>query len=328
MKSKNIIIAFVIVLLLAGGVMAWRQGLEDTHEENGVSVVFISKNKPENNEFWSSIEEGVQMAVADYNIDITIMRPDSEIDTSTQNEMILSAIAMKPEAIVLVPSNYITTLPYAKQIEEAGIKLILLDSVMQEDIGVSVVTTNNYEGGYKMGEYLKYYADEDTYIGIIGHIKEASTAIERERGVRDGLEEYADRIVSLVYCDSDAEIGRMLTLELLAEHPYINMLVGLNEDSARGAAKAIEEMGMGNEIRLIGFDNSMEQIRLLEAGVFDAIVVQKPLNMGYLGIQVAYQAVKNEKIPESVDSGSVLITRNNLYTKENEKLLFPFREEN
>jgi len=328
MKSKNIIIAFVVVFLLVGGIMAWRRGLEDTYEENGVSVVFISKSSPENNEFWTSIEEGVQMAVADYNIDITIMGPDAETDTDTQNEMILSAIDMKPEAILLVPSDYKLTYPYAKQIEAAGIKLILLDSIMREDIGVSVVATNNYEGGYKMGEYLRHYADEYTNIGIVGHIKEASTAIERERGVRDGLKEYVDKIVKVVYCNSDAELGRIVTRDLLEKNPDINMLVGLNEDSARGAAKAIEELGKGEEIRLIGFDNSMEQIRLLEAGIFDAIVAQKPLNMGYLGIQAAYQAVENEKIPESVDSGSVLITRNNLYTKENEKLLFPFREEN
>lgn len=309
------------------GFVILRETSEETQDENKVSIVFISKSKPENNEFWTSIEEGVQMAVADYNIDITIMGPDSETDTTAQNEMIQTAIAMKPEAIVLVPSDYIITFPYAKEIEEAGIKLILLDSIMQEDIGLSVVATNNYEGGYKMGEYLKHYADEDTYIGIIGHIKESSTAIERERGVREGLEEYVSKIVNVVYCNSDAEIGRVVTLELLEQNPHINMLVGLNEDSARGAAKAIEELGKGDEIRLIGFDSSMEQIRLLEAGIFDAIVVQKPLNMGYLGVQAAYQAVKNEKIPESVDSGSVLITRHNLYTKENEKLLFPFREE-
>ena len=322
------IIAIVIVSLLVLGIITLRQSSEDTHDENRVSIVFISKSSPENNEFWTSIEEGVQMAVADYNIDITIMGPDAETDTDTQNEMILSAIAMKPEAILLVPSDYTLTLPYAKQIEEAGIKLILLDSIMQEEIGLSVVATNNYEGGYKMGEYLRHYADEDTNIGIIGHIRETSTAIERERGVRDGLGEYVDNIVAVVYCNSDAELGRIVTRDLIEKNPDMNMLVGLNEDSARGAAKAIEELGKGEEIRLIGFDNSMEQIRLLEAGIFDAIVAQKPLNMGYLGIQAAYQAVENEKIPESLDSGSVLITRNNLYTKENEKLLFPFREEN
>jgi len=329
MKSmnKNIILISVI-MIIAISVILFYQNKQKENDDKKMSVVFISKRLAKNHDFWSSLVEGIQMAATDYEIDIKIMGPDSETEIELQNEMILSAIEMKPDAIVLVPSDYTLTVPYAKKIEEADIKLVLLDSVMKEDLGLCAVATNNFEGGYKMGEYLKFYADENAVIGIVGHIPESSTAIEREKGVRAGLSEYENQIVDIVYCDSNREKARLLTLDLLEKYPEINMLVGLNEDSARGVAIALKEKELSKEVRLIGFDSSMEQVKLLEEGVFDAIVVQKPLNMGYLGLQKAYQAVKNEKLPESVDSGSVLITKDNLYTTENEKLIFPFREKN
>ena len=77
---------------------------------------------------------------------------------------------------------------------------------------------------------------------------------------------------------------------------------------------------------MVGFDSSLEEIQFLESGVFDAIVVQRPLNMGYLGVSMAYQAARSIEVPKIVESGSVLITRETIYTEENQKLLFPFRE--
>ena len=111
---------------------------------------------------------------------------------------------------------------------------------------------------------------------------------------------------------------------MLAEYPDMNMIAGLNEYSSVGAAKAVKDMGLADQIRMVGFDSSIEEIQLLEEGIFDAIVIQKAFNMGYLTIEKAILAAKGEPIPEQVDSGSELVTKENMYTEENQKLLFPF----
>ena len=175
-----------------------------------------------------------------------------------------------------------------------------------------------------MGEFMRLHADEESAIGIVGHVRDSSTALEREQGLREGLGEYEDRIVEVVFCDSSFEIARDVTRKMLEEHPEINMIAGLNEYSAVGAAEAVLELGREDEILMIGFDSSMREIQLLEAGVFNAIVIQKPFNMGYLGIKAAVNAARGEIIEENVDSGSVLVTRETIYTEENQKLLFPF----
>ena len=70
-------------------------------------------------------------------------------------------------------------------------------------------------------------------------------------------------------------------------------------------------------------DSSIEQIQFLESGVFDALVVQKPFNMGYLSVETAVDVTRGRKTETSIDSGSELITKENMYTQENQKLLFP-----
>jgi ribose transport system substrate-binding protein len=195
---------------------------------------------------------------------------------------------------------------------------------MEQDMGVSLIATDNYEAGYKMGQYMKQFVQEDSVIGIVGHIKGTSTATEREAGFRAGLGEAQDKIVEVVFCDSSEEKAYELTCGLLEQYPRMDMVVGLNEYSAVGAARAVKAQGKTENFHMAGFDSSLEEVQLLEEGIFDAIVIQKPFNMGYLGIDTAVKAARGEKVDSYVDSGSELITRENMYTEENQKLLFPF----
>lgn len=88
----------------------------------------------------------------------------------------------------------------------------------------------------------------------------------------------------------------------------------------------MKDMGLEDEIVMVGFDSSLEEIQLLESGIFRGIVVQKPFNMGYLAVQKAVEVIHNTAVDPTVDSGSVEITKANMYAEENQKLLFPFLE--
>jgi ribose transport system substrate-binding protein len=86
------------------------------------------------------------------------------------------------------------------------------------------------------------------------------------------------------------------------------------------------DAGLAGRVKLLGFDSSLEEIKFIERGVLDATVIQKPFAMGYLAVRAALNAIN--KIPQArfIDTGSVLITADNLYLPENQKLLFPFAE--
>lgn len=50
---------------------------------------------------------------------------------------------------------------------------------------------------------------------------------------------------------------------MLLEHPDINVVVGGNEYSAVGAARAVRDLGLGSQIQMIGFDSSIEELQML-----------------------------------------------------------------
>ena len=74
---------------------------------------------------------------------------------------------------------------------------------------------------------------------------------------------------------------------------------------------------------MVGFDSDDKLVKLLADGHLAAIVVQDPFRMGYDGIKTALAASKGEKVPENVDTGVNLITKENMNSERSKELLTP-----
>lgn len=321
-KYKILIITVLSLCILVPGI--YKIVKNSLKTEVPINIIYIPKIIDDSNEFWSALIGGAEMAAKEFNINLKVVAPDAEEDYARQNQLIDWAIKQKPDAIALSPADYSETTAKAKEIADNNIKLVFIDSTVNENVQDALVATDNYLAGKKMGEYMKTFVNRNTKIAIVGHVKTASTAIEREKGLRSGLGSDESKIVDVVFCDSEFGKAYSLTIELLKEYPDLTMIAGLNEYSSVGAARAIKRLGLAGKVKVIGFDSSIEEIELLEEGVFQGIIIQKSFNMGYLGIEEAVKLVKGKKVEKNVDSGSQLITKNNMYTEENQKLLFPF----
>lgn len=316
---------FLFSLLMAAVIAALGVQLyQTTQEKDQIKIIYIPKIIDDTNEFWSSVIEGAKAAAREYGIELELTAPELETDVNGQNQMISDAIGQMPDAIVVSASSYTETTPYIKEAADRHIKVVLIDSGVDEDLAESMVSTDNFQAGEKLGSYMRSVLPKNPRIGLIGYVNGASTAIERERGIRAGLLDAQDFIVDVVFCDSVYQTAYDVTLQLFHEYPDINMIAGFNEYSSLGAATAIKDMGLKEQVLVFGFDSSVSQIQLLEEGVYRALVVQNAFNMGYLGIEQAVKSVNGEAVDKYIDSGSVLIKKEEIYTEENEKILFPF----
>lgn len=309
------------VLLLVAAVFGIWFGMR---KEKEYHIIYIPKVIDKSSDFWTQLVEGAEMAAAENGVRITVVAPESEEDYKKQNEWIEWAVAQKPSAVLLSPISYTETADTARKVTEADIPLVLIDSVMEEQMADAVIATNNIRLGETEGRFMKQFVTEQSKIAIIGHVRNSSTAIEREQGVRKGLGEYEDKIAEVVFCDSDYEKAYGLMMRLMEENPDIDLVAGLNEYSAVGAARAIRDKQMQEKIKVVGIDSSLEEIQMLEEGIFEGIVIQNPFKMGYMGVETTVKMLKGEKVLKYIDPGCLLITKESLHMEENQKLLFPF----
>ena len=321
-KKKWLSICLVICLIGGIGGAAWYR--QKKIEERRMSLVYIPKVEDSTNDFWKALILGTKMAAKEYNADIEIKAPTEENDIERQNELLKEAISEEPDAILFSPSSFTESNDLLKEAKEKGIRISFIDSYTEEKVQDLTVATDNLEAGEKLGKFAATLLDPDDQIAIVAHVKGVSTAVEREEGFRKGLGDLAKNIVEVVYCDSQYEKSRKLTQELMEKYPNLKMVAGMNEYSSVGAARAVKAAGAKDRIQVVGVDSSQETVQLMENGVFKGLVVQKAFKMGYIGVKETILMLRGKSYEKDVNSGCELVTPDNMYDSEIEKLLFPF----
>jgi ribose transport system substrate-binding protein len=61
----------------------------------------------------------------------------------------------------------------------------------------------------------------------------------------------------------------------------------------------------------------------MRAGQLHGIVVQNPFNMGYLGVRTMVDHLLGKPVEKKIDTGVVLVTKDNLETPDVKTLLHP-----
>ena len=322
-KHKKWLSVCLVVCLIGGlGGAVWYR--HKIIEERKLSLIYIPKVVDGTNDFWKSLILGAKMAAKEYNAEIGILAPSEENDVERQNELLKEAIEKKPDAILFSPSSFTESDALLKEAKEDGIRIGFIDSYTKEAIQDLTVATDNLEAGEKLGKFAATLLGPEDQIAVVAHVKGVSTAVEREEGFRKGLGKLADNIVEVVYCDSQYEKSRQLTVELMKKYPNLKMIAGMNEYSSVGAARAVKAAGAKDRIQVVGVDSSQEAVQLMENGVFKGLVVQKAFKMGYMGVKETVLMLRGKKYEKDVNSGCELVTPENMYSSEIEKLLLPF----
>ncbi len=302
--------------------------LDDMEREDGDStkpyVAVITKSTT--SDFWKEVESGDNAAATEYNIDITFEGPDNEEDYETQNVMIEEAVEAGAEIIILSAVDYNANAEAVDDAIEAGVQVISIDSDVNSDGVIYSIGTDNYMAGYMAGEAVLSTIEEYLRIGIVNFDENSANGQEREAGFRDAVED-DERVIFMETINvlSTTEDAKSGTIEFFLEYPDMNIIVTFNEWTSLGVGYAIEELGLGRDTTVVAFDNNAVSVGMLEIGNVDALIVQNPFAMGYLGVECAYNLINGFSIEEEqVDTETTLITRENMYDEIYQRILFPF----
>ncbi|WP_018754600.1 substrate-binding domain-containing protein [Paenibacillus terrigena] len=322
-------IRLISVVLLGVIAMGWVGFRIVSHElgSGQKTIIYVPKAIDPTIEFWQVMRQGVASAAKEFDAEIEVMGTRAEVDVDEQIALLQEAIKKKPKAIILAATDYNRIVPVAKEIVAAGITLITVDSGLNGGISKSFIGTDNTDAGRRTAEILRTHVDSHAEIAVINFVKESATAMERESGALEILHRYGNyTLLGPYYSNGSVQTSYDIAKSLLKTKPNLKAIIGLNEPTTYGIGKAIQDLKMQSQVVAVGIDSSMGEIRMLEDGVLLATVIQKPFNMGYSAVKTAVEAIDGKRVSPRIDTGSKVITKENMYSSENQKLLFPFVE--
>jgi ribose transport system substrate-binding protein len=274
--------------------------------------------------FWRTVQAGAKKAGGELNAEILWNGPAKETDRAGQIAIIEDFISAKVDALVMAACDAKALVPTVQQALKARIPVITIDSGIATDDALSFVATDNVKGAEQAGEKLAELIGEEGEVGLIPFIKGAATSDMREEGFRKAIARYPNiTIASTLYSQSSASDGMKAAENMLTSNPDLKGIFAANEPGAIGAAQAIKQRKLVGKVKLVAFDAADAEIRALEEGVIQALVVQDPFEMGYEGVRLAVDAIQGKEVPKVFDTGVALVTLENMDDPEIHKLLYP-----
>jgi ribose transport system substrate-binding protein len=322
-KQRFTILLIVVVLAVAVySIIHFEVFSVTTTHDKRVTVILKSLNV--RSDFWQTVSAGAGAAAKEMGVTIDVQGPLQETDADAQIRVLEAAIEQKPQAIVLAPFKDDRMPAIISHIREAGIRLVVIDTPLDLNPPPKVVTNNHVEAGRLAGETSVQETKGHPNIVVISDYVDSAISIERLDGLQQSLKSYEDSLLGVYYSENSEDKAYAIAKELLAGDKPFNTFITLNESATLGVAKVLKEHKKAGTIKLIGFDSSIYGIQLLEEGTLNAAIVQKPYNMGYLGVKTALKLIEGIRTDDITYIESNVITQENMYLPENQKLLFPF----
>lgn len=291
------------------------------------TVALVAKSTE--TEFWLSVFAGAEAAATEYNLKLSISGPETEEDYESQNRMVAEAVAAGAEALVFSAIDYENNASAIDDAARAGVKIVAIDSSVASDMVSTYIGTDNYAAGQMAAQAALDRVEGELVVGIVNYDISSANGQERERGAVALLDESGRaEVVAVINTLAEAGQARDDTADMLAEHPEINVLLAFNEPTSVGAAEAVSELGLSESVFLVGFDSNVATVDGLQEGSVDALVVQNPYAMGYLGVESAYKLLsgQGDSLENTVDTSTQVVDRENIFTMDSQKALFAFEQ--
>lgn len=274
------------------------------------TVLLSMKGPGAGNPFWAAVEKGAKDKAAELGVDLVVLAPPQETDVQTQISQVEDQLAKGIDAIALAPTDPNALAPIVDQAKAQGVGVVFVDT-MGSNEGVTFIGTDNKAGGRIAADHICENVDKGSDVAIIHGVITQSSHEQRVAGATEGFEACGLNVVAKQPADSDRAMGQTVMENILTGNPNLKAVFASNDNMALGAVEALKSAGKLADVMVVGFDANPDAARSIAAGEMTASVAQSPTNMGGLGVENALKVKKGESIPANVDTGTMLVTKEN-----------------
>ncbi|GGE04134.1 ribose ABC transporter substrate-binding protein [Aureimonas endophytica] len=267
--------------------------------------------------FYSTMQCGAQKAAAEFDVTMSWAGP-ADWDVALQQPFIDAAVQLKPQGIVLAPTDGGALITQVQELEAKGTPVITVDAPLNEPVETQNIQSNHRLGGEAAaGAMAEVAGDEGSFLAI---------------GMRPGLPDIDARVEGFVetfkrahpkakllpiaYPETSSTKAAQQVAAAIQSTPDLKGVYVTHSAAATGAAAAILEAGKRGDIKLVSFDADPQQVNDLRDGVYDALIVQQPYQMGYDAIRTLAGLIRKEIPRASVEHDHflpfVVVTQRNM----------------
>jgi ribose transport system substrate-binding protein len=207
-----------------------------------------------------------------------------------------------------------------KAATDAGIRVITFDSDAPGSTRTAYIGTNNKDFGLALGKQLLALRPEGGKYAMVSGGPGAPNLAERVEGVREALKgsKWTEVSGSPTFCNDDVTLAVQQMSDLKTATPDLAAIVPVGgwpmfapEGFKVFVNKYRKEIDAG-KFTLVVADTLKSQLELLRDGYGNALVGQRPYEMGVKSMDTLLALKKGEKVPAIIYTGLDTVTKQNV----------------
>ena len=309
-------------LLLFAAALAVMAGPALATPSAAADYKFIVVPKAMNNPFFDFARDGCLAEAKKLgNVECTYKGP-IEHEPATQAQIIQDFITSKVDGLAISVSDTAAMTKTIEAATAAGIPVITFDSDAPGSKRITYLGTDNKEFGLALGKMLLKLRPEGGKYAMVSGGPGAANLAERVDGVREALKgsKWVEVSGSPTFCNDDMALADQQMDDLKTATPDLAAIVPVGgwpmfapEAYKVFATKYKKDMDAG-KFTLVVADTLPVQIQFLKDGLANALVGQRPYEMGVKAMDTLLAIKKGEKVPDVIHTGLDLVTKDNVDT--------------
>jgi len=281
--------------------------------------------------FWQSIHAGAVKAARELGVDIVWRGPLREDDRDAQVTEVEGFVSRGASGIVLAPLDDSALVGPVSNAMARKIPVVIIDSGLKGEDYVSFVATDNRKGGRLGGEHLVQALGGKGKVVLLRHAEGHDSTHQREEGFLEAMRAAPgiEVVSSNQYGGVDVEEAYKRSEALLSRYKRPDGSLGIdgvftpNESSTFAMLRVLQASGWAGRVKFVGFDASENLVAGLRKGDIEALVVQDPVRMGYLGVKTMVAHLRGQPVERRIDTGVQVASRANMDEPAMKELLQP-----
>src|SRR3954468_18914306 len=262
-------------------------------------------------QFYITMNCGAQAEAKKLGATVDFQGPD-QFDASLQTPIVNAVAAKNPDAMLIAPTDTKAMFAPIKQVADAGAKIVLVDTTLENaDMAVSQIASDNEGGGRAAAQALSKLIGGSGKVFVSNVKPGISTTDLRAKGFQEEAKKLGLEFVGQEYNQDQPDKAAAIMKAQLAKTPDLKGVFATNLFGAEGSAAGLRESG-NKDVKIVSFDAGPKQVEDLKAGTIQALVAQKPADIGAQGVQQAVAALNGDSTKPKIATGSVIITKDNL----------------
>jgi ribose transport system substrate-binding protein len=259
--------------------------------------------------FFNQINTGAQAVARKAGAQVQIVNGND--DSTTQSNAIDDLVANHYDAIIVDAVDTEGIKPAIRRAKAAGVKVVAVDSTVDDPAVATQVGIANAEGGKQLGEALLKISGGRGDIGVVGALN-STIQNERQKGFTDTVTAKGMKIKNVVDGRNIQEDAQTAAENLLTGAPGLEYAYATGEPALIGLSAAVVSQQRQKGLRVVGWDLSTQAVDGLRAGWIVGVVQQNTFQFGYEAMNAAINLACARTVPKDVPVPIQIVTPSNV----------------